>query len=166
MLNKNFNIMLSTFSTGNSNTYNGYSIDNTTNGSMAVSGLSELSLFHSTEQIKQGSASSQTGVFLFTEKFNESINTVLPVTEFTDYSVVSASKNSRSDMISMSYTRTIHPNSNALIKAIAIITKGSSGSAMPCMIAFENLAEPVQLTAGEPHTFTFTIKVWHILDKK
>lgn len=159
MLNKNFNIMLSRFSTGNSSAFDGYSIDNTTDGSMGVSGLSKSSLFHSTEQIKQESASEQTGVFLFTENFDESINTVLPVTEFTDYSVVLASKNSCSDIISMSYTRTIHPNSNALIKAIAIITKDSSGSVKPCMIAFENLAEPVQLTAGEPHTFTFTIKV-------
>ena len=47
------------------------------------------------------------------------------------------------------------PIEDGLIKSIGIIMNYNK----PVLIAFENLSEPVQLTAGEPHTFTFTIKV-------
>lgn len=101
--------------------------------------------------------SQTTGVFLFTETFNESIETYIPPTEFTKYNVQNATKTGAGLFdLGVSYTRVIVPTENALIKAIGLV---SFHAVSPLLLGFENLAEPVQLKAGEPHAFTFTIKV-------
>ena len=66
------------------------------------------------------------------------------------------SRSKQSHDVGVIYTRTITPNSGALIKSIGLLCSNNGQSAL---IGFENLAEPVQLTAGEPHTFSFAIKV-------
>lgn len=155
MLNKNFNRLLSAyFGTGNTTNSGFIGI----NGSITtVSGNSfQNSATANNSTNIDTSGSGQTGVFLFTEEFEESIETCTIPTEFTNYSVESTSKMSASDLISFMYSRTIIPKEDATIKSIGLITAYTQPSAL---IAFENLAEPVQLTAGEPHTFTFTIKV-------
>ena len=75
---------------------------------------------------------------------------------FSDYVMSINSKSKQSHDVGVIYTRSITPNSGALIKSIGLLCS-NSGKSM--LIGFENLAEPVQLTAGDPHTFSFAIKV-------
>lgn len=75
---------------------------------------------------------------------------------FSDYVLSENSKSKQSHDVGVIYTRSIIPNSDALIKSVGLLCS-HSGKSM--LIGFENLAEPVQLTAGEPHTFSFAIKV-------
>lgn len=75
---------------------------------------------------------------------------------FSDYILSSNSKSNQSHNVGVIYTRTITPNSGAIIQSIGLLCS-NSGKSM--LIGFENLTEPVQLTAGEPHTFSFAIKV-------
>ena len=160
MLNKNFNRLLSgDLTTGNPVSPDCNAIDGTTSSASTASlrNISDVSTYENLDSSIDGS----TGLFLFTETFNETIETYTVPTEYTNYSVTVKSINSLSSDVVLSYSRTIMPIEDGLIKSIGIIIN----YAKPVLIAFENLAEPVQLTAGEPHTFTFTIKVWHILDK-
>ena len=161
MLNKNFNRLLSgDLAAGNSVSSDHNAIDGTktsaSTGSLRYT--SDVSTYKNLNSDTDGTA----GLFLFTETFNETIETYTVPTEYTNYSVTVNSINSLSSDVVLSYSRTIMPIEDGLIKSIGIIINYMK----PVLIAFENLAEPVQLTAGEPHTFTFTIKVWHILDKK
>lgn len=75
---------------------------------------------------------------------------------YFDYVLSENSKSKQSRDVGVIYTRSIIPNSNALIKSVGLLCS-NGGESM--LIGFENLAEPVQLTAGEPHTFSFAIKV-------
>lgn len=75
---------------------------------------------------------------------------------FSDYGISINNKGKQSYTGGVIYTRSITPNSDALIKSIGLVCSNSNKS---MLIGFENLAEPVQLTAGEPHTFSFVIKV-------
>ena len=161
MLNKNFNRLLSGYlATGNSVSSDHNAIDGTKSPASTTTLRSTSNV--STYENLDSSIDGTTGLFLFTETFNETIETYTVPTEYTNYSVTVKSINSLSSDVVLSYSRTIMPIEDGLIKSIGIIMNYSK----PVLIAFENLAEPVQLTAGEPHTFTFTIKVWHILDKK
>ena len=154
MLNKNFNRLLSgDLATGNSVLHEYDAIDGKKT-SASIGSLrytSDVSTYKNLNSDAQGTA----GLFLFTETFNETIETCTVPTEYTNYSVTVKSINSLSSDVVLSYSRTIMPIEDGLIKSIGIIMNYSK----PVLIAFENLAEPVQLTAGEPHTFTFTIKV-------
>ena len=75
---------------------------------------------------------------------------------FSDYTISSDSRSSQSHDVGVIYTRSIIPKSDAIIQSVGLLCS-SDGDSM--LIGFENLAEPVQLTAGEPHTFSFAIKV-------
>ena len=154
MLNKNFNRLLSgDLATGNSVSENHNAINGTKTAASTGSlcNISDVSTYENLDSTAQGT----TGLFLFTETFNETIETYTVPTEYTNYSVTAKSINSLSFDVVLSYSRTIMPIEDGLIKSIGIIINYMK----PVLIAFENLAEPVQLTAGEPHTFTFTIKV-------
>ena len=154
MLNKNFNRLLSgDLATGNSVSQDCNAIDGTK--SPASTGSFRSTSDVSTYKNLNSDAAGTTGLFLFTETFNETIETYTVPTEYTNYRVTVKSINSLSSDVVLSYSRTIMPIEDGLIKSIGIIINYSR----PVLIAFENLAEPVQLTAGEPHTFTFTIKV-------
>lgn len=154
MLNKNFNRILSeSFAKNNSS----FSQLNTISGSTTtavratLSSISDASSYSNLSSAYDGSV----GVFLFTETFDETVETYTVPTEYTSYNVTVKSINPASSDVGLSYSRTIIPTEDGLIKSIGVILNNNS----PVLIAFENLAEPVQLTAGEPHTFTFTIKV-------
>lgn len=154
MLNKNFNRLLSGYlATGNSVSGGHNAIDGTksTASTTTLCNTSNVSTYANLDSSVDGT----TGLFLFTETFNETIETYTVPTEYTNYSVTVKSINSLSSDVVLSYSRTIMPIEDSLIKSIGIIMNYSK----PVLIAFENLVEPVQLTAGEPHTFTFTIKV-------
>lgn len=154
MLNKNFNILLSgDLATGNavSSDYNAIDGTETTASTGSLRNTSYVSTYENLSSDGAGTV----GLFLFTETFNETIETYTVPTEYTNYSVTVKSINSLSSDVVLSYSRTIMPIEDGLIKSIGIILNYMK----PVLIAFENLAEPVQLTAGEPHTFTFTIKV-------
>lgn len=154
MLNKNFNRILSeSFAKNNSsfsqlNTISGLT---TTAVRATLSNISDVSSYSNLSSAYDGSI----GLFLFTETFDETVETYTVPTEYTSYSVNVKSINTASSDVALSYSRTIIPTEDGLIKAIGVILNNNE----PVLIAFENLAEPVQLTAGEPHTFTFTIKV-------
>lgn len=75
---------------------------------------------------------------------------------FSDYEIQVNDRGTQSYTGGVIYTRSITPNSDALIKSIGLVCSNSNKS---MLIGFENLAEPVQLTAGQPHTFSFAIKV-------
>lgn len=75
---------------------------------------------------------------------------------FSNYEITSNSKNNRSHDIGCAYTRVVVPKEDVLIQSIGLVC---SNDANRVLIGFENLAEPIQLTAGEPHTFSFAIKV-------
>ena len=154
MLNKNFNRLLSgDLATGHSVSEGHNAIDGTKTSAStgSLSNTSDVSTYENLDSSAQGTA----GLFLFTETFNETIETYTVPTEYTNYSVTAKSINSLSFDVVLSYSRTIMPIEDGLIKSIGIIINYMK----PVLIAFENLSEPVQLTAGEPHTFTFTIKV-------
>lgn len=154
MLNKNFNRLLSgCLTTGNSVSSDHNAIDGTKSPASTTTfrNVSDVSTYENLDSSADGAI----GLFLFTETFDETIETYTVPTEYTDYSVTVKSINSLSSDVVLSYSRTIMPIKDGLVKSIGIIMNYSK----PVLIAFENLAEPVQLTAGEPHTFTFTIKV-------
>ena len=154
MLNKNFNRLLSGYlATGNtvSSDYNAIDGTKSTASTASLQYTSDVSTYANLNSDGAGT----TGLFLFTETFNETIETYTVPTEYTNYSVTVKSINSLSSDVALSYSRTIMPIEDGLIKSIGIIMNYMK----PVLIAFENLSEPVQLTAGEPHTFTFTIKV-------
>ena len=154
MLNKNFNRLLSGYlATGNpvSPDFNAINGTETSASTGSLCNTSDVSTYKNLDS----TASGTTGLFLFTETFNETIETYTVPTEYTNYSVTVKSINSLSSDVALSYSRTIMPIEDGLIKSIGIIMNYMK----PVLIAFENLSEPVQLTAGEPHTFTFTIKV-------
>lgn len=154
MLNKNFNIILSnSFAEDKSNfsQLNAISGSTTTATKSTLSSISDVSSYSNLSSSYDGSV----GLFLFTENFDETVETYTVPTEYTSYNVTVKSINHASSDVGLSYSRTIMPIEDCLIKSIGVILNNNS----PVLIAFENLAEPVQLTAGEPHTFTFTIKV-------
>ena len=154
MLNKNFNRLLSGYlATGNpvSPDFNAINGTETSASTGSLCNTSDVSTYKNLDS----TASGTTGLFLFTETFNETIETYTVPTEYTNYSVTVKSINSLSSDVALSYSRTIMPIEDGLIKSIGIIMNYMK----PVLIAFENLSEPVQLTAGEPHTFTFTMKV-------
>lgn len=86
----------------------------------------------------------------------EDINTYAFNNIFSAYEITSNAKSNVSHDIGCAYTRVIVPTENAAIQSIGLVCS-NDGNKM--LIGFENLAEPVQLTAGEPHTFSFAIKV-------
>lgn len=155
MLNKNFNAIIDmTFGDSNTTT-KGITVTGKNNGYISTGSFNKLSKASSLNTLSAGDG--ETGILLYTEEIAESIDTfVTPTAEFTDYSVVATVKSSNTHEVGISYSRTIVPNSDVIIKSIALISYYTSES---CMIGFENLSEPVQLTAGKPHTFTFSIKV-------
>lgn len=152
MLNKNFNSLISAYCRDTTTAANCIGIDGASGAYVAGRALNELStLSNAANMTSQG-----TGIFLFTDEFEEDINTFILPTEFTNYNVTNTSKTGTVNDVGVSYTRVITPSENATIKSVALVTFYTVKAAL---LAFENLAEPVQLTAGEPHTFTFTIKV-------
>lgn len=156
MLNKNFNAIIDMTFRDNNVTDKGITVTGKNDGYIATDSFNKLSKASSLNTLSAGNG--ETGIFLYTEEITESIDTFITPTaaEFTDYSVATTVKSSNTNEVGISYSRTIVPNSDAIIKSIALVSYYTSES---CMIGFENLSEPVQLTAGEPHTFTFTIKV-------
>ena len=86
----------------------------------------------------------------------EDINTYAFNDIFSAYEITSNIKSSVSHDIGCAYTRVIVPSESAVIRSIGLVCSNSSNK---ILIGFENLAEPVQLTAGEPHTFSFAIKL-------
>lgn len=155
MLNKNFNCIVDAICRETYTTTKGIDVEGNPGGYVAGNALANLSEASNLSDLSSGN--SATGIFMYTEEITESIDTFIPpATEFTNYSVTTTVKSSNTNDVGVSYSRTIVPTQDSLIKSIALI---SFYTRKACMIGFENLAEPVQLTAGEPHTFTFTIKV-------
>ena len=95
-------------------------------------------------------------LILSTSTQPEDINTYAFNDIFSAYEITSNVKSSVSHDIGCAYTRVIVPSESAVIRSIGLVC---SNDANRILIGFENLAEPVQLTAGEPHTFSFAIKV-------
>ena len=139
MLNKNFNRLLSGYlATGNSvspdhNTINGTKTSVSTG---SLRNTSDVSTYENLDSNGDGTA----GLFLFTETFNETIETYTVPTEYTNYSVTVNSINSLSSDVVLSYSRTIMPIEDGLIKSIGIITNYME----PVLIAFENLSAEMQ----------------------
>lgn len=106
----------------------------------------------------KGSGDSPDGVSLLisTAAQVEDIQTYTFSDIFSDYEITLNGRGKQSHSSGVIYTRSITPNSDALIKSIGLVCSNSNKS---MLIGFENLTEPVQLTAGEPHTFSFAIKV-------
>lgn len=86
----------------------------------------------------------------------EDINTYAFNNIFSAYEIASNVKSDVSHDIGCAYTRIIVPAESEVIRSIGLVCSNDENK---ILIGFENLAEPVQLTAGEPHTFTFAIKV-------
>ena len=86
----------------------------------------------------------------------EDINTYAFNDIFSAYEITSNTSSVVSHDIACAYTRVIVPAESATIRSIGLVC---SNDANKILIGFENLAESVQLTAGEPHTFSFVIKV-------
>lgn len=103
-----------------------------------------------------GEASDGVALLLSTSTRVDDIGTYTFDDIFSDYTVSLNSKSKQSHNVGVIYTRSIVPNSNAIIQSIGLLCS-NSGKTM--LIGFENLTEPVQLTAGEPRTFSFAIKV-------
>ena len=106
-------------------------------------------------------AANQSGVdgvalILSTSTQPEDINTYAFNDIFSAYEITSNVKSSVSHDIGCTYTRVIIPEESAVIRSIGLVC---SNDANKMLIGFENLSEPVQLTAREPHTFSFAIKV-------
>lgn len=86
----------------------------------------------------------------------EDINTYAFNNIFSAYEITSNSKSVVSHDIGCAYTRVIVPAESAVIRSIGLVCSNDENK---ILIGLENLAEPVQLTAGQPHTFSFAIKV-------
>ena len=86
----------------------------------------------------------------------EDINTYAFNNIFLAYEITSNSRSVVSHDIGCAYTRVIVPTESAVIRSIGLVCSNATNK---ILIGFENLAEPVQLTLGEPHTFSFAIKV-------
>ena len=86
----------------------------------------------------------------------EDINTYAFNDIFSAYEITSNVKSNVSHDIGCVYTRVIVPAESAVIRSIGLVCSNDENKVL---IGFENLAEPVQLTPGEPHTFSFAIKV-------
>ena len=86
----------------------------------------------------------------------EDINTYAFNDIFSAYEITSNASSAVSHDIACAYTRVIVPAESAVIRSIGLVC---SNDANKILIGFENLTEPVQLTSGEPHTFSFAIKV-------
>ena len=95
-------------------------------------------------------------LILSTSTQPEDINTYAFNDIFSAYEITTNVKSSVSHDIGCAYTRVIIPAESAVIRSIGLVC---SNDANKILIGLENLAEPVQLTAGEPHTFSFAIKV-------
>nr|DAP36211.1 MAG TPA: hypothetical protein [Caudoviricetes sp.] len=106
----------------------------------------------------KGDAAQSDGVALIlsTSPQVEDINTYAFNNIFSAYEITSNIKSNVSHDIGCAYTRVIVPAENAVIQSIGLVCSNDDNK---MLIGFENLAEPVQLTAGEPHTFSFAIKV-------
>ncbi len=155
MLNKNFNMLLNSmiFHSGGQATLKTISGENGSFSSGAYVADSSW----------KGGADLQTSdglaLVISTETFNEDVDTFALPTCFTDFADVQTVRSDVSNEVALCCTRIITPNSDAVIKSIALVSNWSQSSGVFALLGFENLAEPVQLTAGEQHTFTFTIKV-------
>ena len=86
----------------------------------------------------------------------EDINTYAFNNIFSAYEITSNVKSDVSHDIGCAYTRVVVPTDDAVIHSIGLVCSNDDNK---MLIGFENLTEPVQLTAGEPHTFSFAIKV-------
>ena len=95
-------------------------------------------------------------LILSTSTQPEDINTYAFNDIFSAYEITSNVKSNVSHDIGCVYTRVIVPAESAVIRSIGLVCSNDENKVL---IGFENLAEPVQLTPGEPHTFTFAIKV-------
>lgn len=95
-------------------------------------------------------------LILSTSSQVEDINTYAFNNIFSAYEITSNIKSDVSHDIGCAYTRVVVPSENAVIQSIGLVCSNDDNK---MLIGFENLAEPVQLTAGEPHTFSFAIKV-------
>lgn len=106
----------------------------------------------------RGDSSQSDGVALVlsTSKANESIDNYEFNDIFSDYSITNNSRGVANHSVACVYSRTITPISPATINSVGLVC---CNDADRVLIGFENLAEPIQLIAGEPHTFTFAIKV-------
>ena len=95
MLNKNFNRLLSgDLATGHSVSDGHNAIDGTKTSAStgSLSNTSDVSTYENLDSSAQGTA----GLFLFTETFNETIETYTVPTEYTNYRVTAKSINSLS----------------------------------------------------------------------
>ena len=95
-------------------------------------------------------------LILSTSTQPEDINTYAFNDIFSAYEITSNVKSKVSHDICCAYTRVIVPTESAVIRSIGLVC---SNNVNKMLIGFENLAEPVQLTPEEPHTFSFAIKV-------
>ena len=86
----------------------------------------------------------------------EDINTYAFNDIFSVYEITSNVKSSISHDIGCAYTRVIVPSESVVIRSIGLVCSNDTNK---ILIGFENLADPVQLTEGEPHAFRFAIKV-------
>lgn len=103
-----------------------------------------------------GEDSDGVALILSTSTQVEDINTYAFNNIFSAYEITSNVKSKISHDIGCMYTRGIVPTEDALIQSIGLVCSNDDNK---ILIGFENLAEPVQLTSGEPHTFSFVIKV-------
>ena len=106
-------------------------------------------------------AANQSGVdgvalILSTSTQPEDINTYAFNNIFSAYEITSNTSSVVSHDIGCAYTRVIVPAEDAIIRSIGLVCSNDENK---ILIGFENLAEPVQLTPGEPHAFSFAIKV-------
>ena len=158
MLNKNFNTLLANSFNNNAQGSNYHATNNRTDAQLYLSSLTNLCPSTSIADMVNRDAD-ETGLFLFTSTFEDSVETYI-LTEGAEFAVYTLSSFTKTDKnqhdLGVAYTRVIVPKVNVEIKAICLAGYHNYGA---ILFAFENLAEPVQLTAGEPHTFTFTIKV-------
>lgn len=106
----------------------------------------------------KGDAAQSDGVALIlsTSLQVEDINTYEFNSIFSAYEITSNIKSDVSHDIGCAYTRVIVPAENVVIQSIGLVCSNDDNR---MLIGFENLTEPVQLTPGEPHTFSFAIKV-------
>ena len=95
-------------------------------------------------------------LILSTSTQPEDINTYAFNDIFSAYEITSNVKSNVSHDIGCVYTRVIVPTESVVIRSIGLVCSNNKNKVL---IGFENLDEPVQLTPGEPHTFSFAIKV-------
>ena len=155
MLVKNFNNMLGYLfqasTSNNRDSEKAHMIDGTYDFISSIYWTQDISNWTGT-----GIASDGVALLLSTSIRADDIETYTFEDIFSDYTISVNSESKQSHDVGVIYTRTIIPDSDALIKSIGLLCSTGGASAL---IGFENLAEPVQLTAGEPHTFSFVIKV-------